>query len=993
MALDTDLGPFSDLAESLGILVDGNFNPYWFENPLGEAADDERPTEPGLTTALFDDRQRRALIAFVDEALGDPGRRTDDDGAIWLPLISTTGLTVYAVVSEPVGRPLQIGIGAEYATSADNVELAVTVHVRAFQVERQGHGLTSTGGPVPWLLLGKPEGSIDLAVKLTNTATPTPDEFFLGGAEVGGTIPTAPSGEMAVDVRLNSLQLPGSDAPRDHHLDLDSLDEAAGDVLEFVAGLVRAQADSLAASDPVTRPFAALASLIGRRQTAGIGDLPLAELVDRGVDPIVEWVEETLATPASRSAWLGELARLLGGTAEPDRGAVRFTAGPVTVRVGVRTPTGANGSAVIIPWVELALSARDGGDVVVRADLLAVDTTDGGTTAFPVIDAAAVFGARATNGSPLLEDAMEIGSVDIGLRVADGRPAFALLAHDVELPSGRRYDTVDMSSPEAIRDVASSVLDGQLAALLDQLGDGGAVLKRVLGLEPPTGVAGIDTVDLLTGPLPAVADYWQRLMAEPAALAEVVEDLVQLVIGPSAAISGAGSADDPWLIPVGRPSTPASVSLSARLAVWVDGSVVAVDIVVDSVTDVSGDLRAGLDGRLVLARIDPTVPSVDLATRMSARLMVSTADGSPVELDLAPGTVVADSLSVEVGWRSRADRASGTRTPTGLVVDLAAPGLAVDLRPLGGGRHPIPLPSFSPDGSLTWDPDWANVEDLLVSLLGRTGDATVGIMLELIGWKGEGAYLPLVDLIDDPGAAIKRWLADLVLDCGNVSTALIPFTELLSAFTVHRPLGYGSRRRPFRAPIAGHAGAPGVSAWLYPPCPLPEHESGRPGLLDPSTDSRGPEIVAALHDATSALPDVGDLLVGRDGLPDALTQLVDRLAGTDGVIGRPAALPSGVTGHDADGYGYRILVALGAIDRLGPLILGEQPADRLYVGIEAVWTNAFAASVDRSTIDAIEAAVDPTLPAGPGPWSARLPSIAAARIQRPERDGLEEQAR
>ncbi len=992
MALDTDLGPLSDLAESLGILVDGDFNPTWFENPLGEAAADGRPTAPGLTTALFDDRQRRALIAFADEALGDPDRRTVGDGATWLPLVSTAGLTVFAVIEEPAGRPLQIGIGAEYTTSADNVEVGVTVHVRAFQVERQGHGLTSTGGPAPWLLLGKPEGTIDLAVNLTNTDTPSPGEFHLGGATIGGTIPTAPSGPLSVDVRLNSLQLPGSDQPRDHHLELESLADAAGDVLEFIAGLVKAQADALDASDPVTRPFAALASLIGLRHTAGLDDLPLAEFVDRGVDPLVEWVEGTLATPAGRSAWLGELARLLGGTAEPDRGAVRFSAGPVTVRVGVKTPTGSHGSAVITPWVELALSARAGGDLVVRADLFTIDTTDGTTTAFPVIDSAAVFGARATSGSPLLDDGMEIGSVDIGLRVTAGRPAFSLLAHDVELPSGRGYEVVDLSSPEAVRDVASTVLDGELAALLDQLGDGGAVLKRVLGLDPPTGVTGVDGVDLLTGPLPAVAGYWQRLVAAPAALAEVIDDLVRLVLGPTA-VSGGGRVDDPWLIPIGAASPSPSVSLSARLAVWVDGSTVAVDVVVASVAEVSGNLRAGLDGRVAVARVDPTVPSVDLVTRVSARLGISTSDGSPVELELAPGAVTADSLAVEVGWRSRADRSSGTRIPTGLAVDLLAPGLAVDLRPLGGGHHPIPLPRFGPDGSLVWEPDWANVEDLLVSLLGRTGDPTVGIVLELIGWRGDGAYLPLVELLDDPSAALRRWLADLVLDCGNVSSALVPFAELLSAFTVHRPSGYGSRRRPFRAPIAGHAGAPGVSAWLHPPCPLPEQESGRPGRFDPSVDSRGPDIVAALHDAATALADVGDLLVGRPGLPDALTQLVERLAGTDGVVGRPASLPSGVTGHDADGYGYRNLVALGAIDRLGPLILGEQPADRLYVGIEEEWATAFSVSVDRSTIEAVEAATEPGLPAGSGPWSARLPSLADARIQRPERGGLDEQAR
>ncbi|MDH4278169.1 MAG: hypothetical protein OEW83_08820, partial [Acidimicrobiia bacterium] len=996
MALDTDLGPLTELAESLGILVDGDFNPSWFENPLGETGPvggGGGATKPGLTTTLYDDRQREALIAFADEALGSPDRRELGD-AVWLPLVSHTGLTLYVVVEEPPDRPLQVGIGAEYSTAAGDVELSITAHVRAFQIDRQGHAVTSTGGAAPWLLLGQPAGTIDLRIELTNTAAPTPNEFHLGGASIGGTIPTSSDGELSVDVRLDQLQLPGADVPRDHHLDLDSLDTAAADVLGFVIGLIKAQADAIDDTDPATRPFAALASLLGLRTTDDVPDLPLAELLDRGVDPLVEWIESTLLSTTSRNAWLGELAELLGGTAEPDRGSVVFTAGPVSVRVGVRTTTGANGSAVVTPWTELSLSARDGGDVRIRADLFSIDTTTGSTSAFPVIDGAAVFGARATNGATLLDDGVEIGTVEIGLRVADGRPAFALVARDVELPSGVRHEVVDLSSPEAVRDVAGSVVGSELTSLIATLGDAGTAINRVLGLDPPAGVTGVDAVALLTQPLPAVAGYWSRLVAAPTALASVIEELARLVIAPTISIAGAGTATDPWTMPLGEPS--AGAGTSATLVVWVDGSSLALDLVVDRTTTVLDTNRVRLSGRLALARVDVATPTVDLVTGVTARLELTTADGSPLTIDLDPASVTVDGLAVNVGWRSRADRSGGGRTPSGLAVTFDAPGLAVDLRPLGGGRHDIRLPRFQPDGSLTWAPEWADVEDLLVSLLGQVNDPTLTLVLEIIGWLGDGAYLPLVDLVADPAAALKRWLADLVLDCENTVAALTPLTELLSGFTVHRPFGFGSARRPYRAPIAGEPGAPGISAWLDPACPLPETEpesGGRPGVLDPSAVNRGPEIVAALDGAATALPDLGDLLVGRLGLADGLTQLVDRLAGTDGVIGRPSTLPAGVTGHDADGYGYRSLIALGIVDRLGPLVVGEQPDNRLYLGIEAEWADAFTASVDRSTVEAIEAAAGFSPPAGSEPWSARLPSLAAARTQRPERNPLEEQAR
>ncbi len=999
MALDTDLGPLTDLAESLGILIDGTFNPSWFENPLGNAGSDtadgsDGAAEPGLTTTLYDDRQREALIAFADEALGSPDRQQVGD-AVWLPLVSDTGLTLHAVIEEPPDRPLHVGIGAEYSVAAGGVELSVTAHVRAFQIERQGHGFTGGGGPVPWLLLGQPDGTIDLRVELTNTTASTPGEFHLGGASISGTIPTSASGDLSVDVTLTRLQLPGADGPRDHRLELDSLDTAAADVLGFIVGLVKAQADAIDETDPATRPFAALASLIGLRTTAGIDDFPVADLIERGVDPLVEWVETTLLTITSRNAWLAELAELLGGTAEPDRGSVRFNAGPVSVRVGVATATGASGSAIVTPWTELSLSARDGGDVRIRADLFSVDTTTGAASAFPVIDAAAVFGALATNGSVLLDDGVEIGTVEIGLRVADGSPAFALVARDVELPSGVGHEVVDLSSPEAVRDVAESVVGSELTDLIETLGDAGTVINRVLGLAPPAGVTGVGPVALLTQPLPTIAGYWDRLVAAPAALASVIEELARLIISPSVSLAGAGTPTDPWTVPLGEAAPSSTGTTSAVLMVWLDGSTVAVDVVIGRTTAVLDIGQVRLDGRAALARIDVSTPTVDLLTAITGRLELATADGSPLAIDLNPASVAVDALAVNVGWRSRADRSGGGHTATGLAVTFEAPGLAVDLRPLGGGRHDIPLPRFEADGSLSWDPDWSNVEDLLVSLLDQANDPTLTGVLELIGWLGDGAYLPLAELIVEPMAALKRWLADLVLDCDNTVTALIPLTELLSGFTVHRPLGFGSRQRPYRAPIAGEHGAPGVSVWLDPPCPLPDSEAeseSRPGTFDAPGDDPGPGIVAALHHAADALTGIGDLLVGRPGLADGLGQLVERLTGTDGVIGRPETLPVGVTGHDAAGYGYRSLVALGAIDRLGPLLLGDQPTNRLYVGIEPEWESAFDASVDRSTIEAVEAAAGFVPPAGPESWSARLPSSAAARRQRPDRDAVDEQA-
>ena len=237
---------------------------------------------------------------------------------------------------------------------------------------------------------------------------------------------------------------------------------------------------------------------------------------------------------------------------------------------------------------------------------------------------------------------------------------------------------------------------------------------------------------------------------------------------------------------------------------------------------------------------------------------------------------------------------------------------------------------------------------------------------------------------------MRAWLGDLILDCDNVRLALSPLAYLLSGFRLSSPLGSGNENDPYRVAIAGDVRAPGVAVWLDPGCPLPlDRYEPAPGHFDRDDPPEAGVLVAALRDAARTLPDLRELLVGRDSLEQGLQALSDRFAGTDGLLGQPAALPSGVNGIDLDGYSYRELVALGAIDTLLVEALDPVPGAILYVGCEDVWSTCFG----TRSLDARLAAPAGTVAAtGDGSWSLALPSPEAAAAARPDRGAVGEQA-
>ena len=970
------LGAFGSLARALGIVGPSAANAAWFGDPMGGSTSNPN----GLKTVLADDGQRQALVDFVDEVLGPPEEH-QVEGQQWVPLFRETDpdLVVYAVL-EPVPGAVRIGVAAEYATGDEAPCAKVSVHVPIFQVPRTGTDSRTAGAGLPkWLFLGQREARIEFGVEATFTDDPpVSGQAHLGGARARVGIPTLVPGD-SVDFALTllDLQLPGSTTPTSPTLSVDSPDELGAEVFEFIVGLLRQQLSSLDLTDDALRHISGLAGILGLTDVTDLPAFPLADLPERGLSALVDWLTAVVSDDDALDAWLGELARLVGGTARPARNAVEFAIGPARLLLGLDVGPGSTGSPVLVPWVELAWSPSAGADVGAMIHLLRADTGTGAVTAIPSMRAQATFGALATGGSDLLTGTPGVGSLRIGIALDEHqRPCFALTVHDVDLPGGRHHDLLDLSSPEAALDAANDVIGDALGAALDGFGDVGDLLKALLGIDPPGAVAALAATDVLTDPLGALRGYYEAVVADADAMAELIGTLRRLLTGAATAPApGLGTAIEPWRL---------DVADGVGLRFWRDGPVLVLGLGARVETPVLDDLTAVGAADIELLRTDLTTGATSFGATATGRLLVEPRGTDPLTLDLTLARLVFHGLGVRVAWRAG----------TGLRVAMDGGGVELDhLDPRSAVRtlSPIPLPVIGADGSVTFTPDWAVVESVLTTLLGEARIPVLDAALDLVGWRGGGAHLALAALVADPATAVATWATDLALDCDNLRTVLGPVAVVLSGGRLDGPLGSGRPDEPFRCPIAGESRAPGLAVWTVPGC-RPRTSFGAAALpvlslVDGMAAPTGPEIAARLRESADDIPSLRDLLFSRTRLGDGLADLMVRLAGTDGVIAPTE--PAGVTSRTLVGHSYASLSQ--AARTTGEALAGVTgPVGMiLQVGATAAWLDGIPAA---TAIDAT-VSLPSTLPqAATGTWSVRLPDPVTAAAARTDRDGVQGQA-
>ena len=965
MALDSSsLGSFGDLAIALGVLEPGGSpNSAWFEDPMSGGGGSGH----GLKSIMADTAQRDALVSFVDDVLGQPDADTRE-GATWVPLFQNHDptVTIYAVVRS-VGTEARLGVAVEHTTQGAAPVVSTRLHVPLFRFANRG---TSLGpGDTPWLLLGREGGEIELTVDATlREDAPPAGEASLGGVAATVKVPTS-TPNVGFELELRDLQLPGTTGLRTFTLDAATPEELGTDLLDLLGGLLRAQAEALA-SDPDFAPFAALAGMLGLRDVAGLPPFPLADLPSQGLSAIVSWVEGIIETDASRDAWLGQVAALIGGSVDAPRDAVNLTIGDLTLTIGIRVTAGAGGHPILVPWVEASLQTRAGAPVVARAtvDLFRADTGTGQCTAVPDARVEAAFGSTASKLIGTANSTPRVDSIRVGIALdAEHRPTFVLTGHGVRL-TGDQTDPVrdlDLSSPQAALESVGTVLDDALDDLIDGLDEAAELVRRAIGLNAPAGVTGLDAAALLADPIGALRAYWGRLLANSNGIREVLAGLGHLVAGADDEITdGSGTEVDPWRIELEAP---------LFLEAWLADGALHLNLALSTSLEVFDGFTSTNELSLAFVVLDPGAGIVAFAAGAELRSSLARTDGTQGRIGFADLGLVFDSLAVELQWKPA----------VGLRPQLTAPGLALALPEANdpfaviAGDVPIPLPHLDATGRLVFDaPEWRAVETALSRLVARLGVPQITAVVDLLGWSGQGARLSLEGLLTgDAVATVEAWVADLVLDCEHVAWALGPVAALLSGFTLSRPFGTGNADDPWRCPLAGERRAPGLRVWADPGCAVTKTDAGID--LGAIVGAEPPEletVVATLRTAGEIAPDLADLMVGRDSLQLGLEGLATRWAQTDGVVG-PTTLPDGVTASVFEGLGYDTLLALGCEGGIVGGVVPDVPEALLgavvHVSCEpASWLEGRPAG---STFDLTTDNPGQIPSTGAGHWFLRLP--------------------
>ena len=769
-----------------------------------------------------------------------------------------------------------------------------------------------------------------------------------------------------------------------------TLDDA---VLDLVLSLVRSLIPGPPAAPPPGGPdgpatptpldvLTALAGMLGLVPGDAIPDFPIAAIAQHGPAALTAWLHALLTETAQREAWIGYLADLFEAEADGNEVVFPIPGTTVSLRVGVRVDTGESGHALLVPTLGMDLTqAGSTARAEARIDLCSIDLVTGAPMALPRLGVWASLGSAA---DPVLDVS---GTPDVSaqrLRVgfaldAQRRPTFVLAAEVVAI-GDQEYAVLDLTSPDALMDAAGAAV-GSIAS--DLLGGLGTTVQVLLGIGNAPGMTGptLSLVELATNPVGKLTEHWQEMLASHRADVAVALDTLRagLSDAAAAAVSGAGTAAEPWRLELAGP---------LALLFWNVDDRLLVDLVVSTTVDTLGGNAPVIDGRLGvhLADLDLAAPSARLCTglegRLSARLPGVTPDQA--RLTLGEGlAITASGAGLRLGWT-----AAG-----GLVADADFPQLSIELE---GEPLPIALPTLDVDGHVTLpDEAW----DLLQGLVGHLGGylpAIVRTVTDLLGWTGRRdtgtPVLRLAALVDDPAPALLDWSAALVVsDLAPAALALL--ADLLTAAEGAAGLleGSGHPDDPFRLSLGVGVPLPELAVW-FPPQGLrprlvnvPEQVSnwypGQPGL-DPVLLRRALEMEADVDAAIAALIDSRDVAGG-------LRQIALRWRGTDGRIVPPAGTPTGAT---------RMLpFDVGAGDLVAELSLGDElgrvPTAAVYVALgTAAWTGKPPDRIVDLTAPGLQPSMFTAPTASAGDWFVRLGTRAACRLAAGDPDGTAGQA-
>jgi hypothetical protein len=968
--LDPEL---SDLGLAIGLLTPSSdagveLDSDWFSDPAAR-----------LKSVLADDARRAALVRFADAVLaGDTG--TERNGVELVRLLSLRELGGEAVPDLTVQASLD-------ARPADYVEIGLAATLRTVSpiVTTTGvviplYRAAKTGKTVPQAFALLDGGVVTVSTDLTLAAAPPgPGEFGLAG--VAASVETAVAGgPPGFTLVLRGLQLPGAATAADVQIGGPAV-SIKDSLLALVLGLARQSAAEL--EGPAAAQAAAALDLLGLGTAAGIPALPIDDVIAHGVSALRAWFVSLMGSQIARTAWLGSLGQLLNGTPAGDSLAIPIGSGPVTATLTLATATGVSGHLLITPQLGLTLSAAAEGPITLGAEatasLFTIDVAAGTITPVPEARLAVTATGSGTGDAAKLlhSSAADIGALRLGLALVAGSPRALIELTDVTI-NGSTHKLLDLSTPEAAAAAAGQVASQVIATALGTLGAAGAELAGLLGLDPPAGVTAIDGTKLLTDPLGTLAAWWHDLVtAHPDQVPAVLTHLRNLITGPlqlaaADTVTGTGTPDDPWSIPV---------LTRLRVDCWLDGSrlLVAATLSLRAATTLAGGCTT------VLTQLRAQIVDVDLAAGrahfplaadLTARLRATGA--TEARLALGPASVVADFIGVHAGWSPAG----------GFALDFLAPGLAIDT---GDERIPLVLPTVDASGHVNVpDAAWQSVEALIGVLAASSARGWLSDLVDLAGWDSRSPdppRLPLGALAADPAAALKAWAISLVTDpdlLASLTWTLAHFFGGSRAGLAGTFAGSGTPEDPWLATMGGSAALPQLAVWLEPYGPVAAAAQAsdvirqwRPG--EPALTAEA--LAAALADEALAGADVALLAAGREQAAAGLQALAGRWAGTDGLAAPP---PSPVDGLTTVVY-EDLTAAQLARQPLAPLLPAGLPAGAVIVRVAVAapadlpWTMPDSRLLDLSTPGIAPSSFTVTSPAT-GEWGVALASRADATL-------------
>ena len=993
MTIDLDLpAELTDLGLALGIVATDGGAPYvnddWFAHP-----------DRYLGGVFSQPAQREALLRLAARTLADPAADLDlpdvPEGQQWVPLATSGAGGLHLVVSGD-GDSAVLGLGARVAT-AGTPALSATVHVPLLRV----------GGPAAGFVVGTTAGTIAIAVTATLDGAAA-GGIALDGAALALTVPTDSTAPV-LSVTLTGLRRDGA-PPRDIRVGTAEPEAGLLDAaLSVLLGLV----------GDAGGPLADLLALAGLGGIATIPPLPLADVLARGREPAVAWLRKLAADAGALRAWFGRLAGLLGVEPAVAVGGSGATLDPFTVTVPagsaevaftlVTSTAAASGAPVLRPGVRVRFAAPGGVPALAeaRADLAEITVGDRlSAQPLPAARLVAHLGPAVPLGGadPLVDTALptgtpvRVGALEAGLALGPGGgPVLVLAALDVTVGADT-HPVVDLTMPDAVRQVAAGGLDAVVDDLLATLGNSveATALLALLGLRRP-GALPVDAPwphavalpAFFTDPLGALAAFHTTVLGT-ADWGVLAAELGTLLGTGTAVVAGAGSADDPWRLPLAVDG-PAAVALRAWGA---GGARLHVGLAVQPGVAAGSLLRAALDVELIELALTPSGPATVMP---GAAAVLTVAGDAPLGIDLGIVDLEIGAVTAGVHWR----RGTGTRARV-TATDASA---LVD-----GTRVPLPVPAWdsgAPAPVLPADFPWPVLTRVFADALLTRGAAWLAGLATLTGWDAGPptvvtvppgmptemlAGLPVERLPGDPAGVLRDWVARLLADVDGVAAARIAaWLGTVTAGAVPgggafgaEVGGAGTAANPYRVGLGTAVDAAEVTAWFepdgttlggVPDLALPDALT-RPLDLADGDPPDGATLAGVLRAAAGTLPEIAAVVDGRADLAAGLDALIARLAGSDGLVPLAAQTEDGATVHTAVGLTH--LEAPLGFEPAAHLPAGTDPARVLHVAEPlpglAAWPQQGAAPV----VDLSDPGPDLSALAGPGPWFAALAPRAVA---------------